>query len=227
MMRSLICTGAAVAALSIAAPAQATSVIRTQVQTLNFVSAEPGSSRQSLQQFQQTGGRVLQSVAIQFAAMKNPFSNMVMVGSRSGDTRMLQSDFLLRSVVNSSAFYLNTNFTSTAVQYLLDGDGTQAMVNLDFVGSSTMNPTNIRPFIGTGSIAILNTFSSLAVLKTTRVGGGSIGSSRFGDRLGSAQMQVVYTFSDPLPEPGTWAMLVVGFGLIGTVMRKRQAATTR
>jgi len=32
--------------------------------------------------------------------------------------------------------------------------------------------------------------------------------------------------SRPLPEPATWAMMIVGFGLIGGMMRRRQSAAT-
>src|SRR4029450_9830172 len=31
---------------------------------------------------------------------------------------------------------------------------------------------------------------------------------------------------DTIPEPATWAMLIVGFGAIGAVLRRRRAMTT-
>ena len=44
------------------------------------------------------------------------------------------------------------------------------------------------------------------------------------DRTGSgyAFLDPVISFSSAVPEPGTWAMLIAGFGLVGTGMRRRR-----
>jgi hypothetical protein len=45
--------------------------------------------------------------------------------------------------------------------------------------------------------------------------------------LKGASSAVVYAQHSAVPEPGTWAMLLVGFGAMGAAMRKRKLATPR
>jgi hypothetical protein len=36
-------------------------------------------------------------------------------------------------------------------------------------------------------------------------------------------MSVVYYYIDLLPDPGTWATMIIGFGMVGASMRRRRA----
>jgi hypothetical protein len=55
---------------------------------------------------------------------------------------------------------------------------------------------------------------------------GNIGSSSLNDITGSAVGRVDWEIvtSPVIPEPGTWAMLIAGFGLVGAALRRRQTA---
>lgn len=41
-------------------------------------------------------------------------------------------------------------------------------------------------------------------------------------KLNGASSAVVYAQQSPVPEPGTWAMLLLGFGVVGGTMRRRR-----
>lgn len=45
--------------------------------------------------------------------------------------------------------------------------------------------------------------------------------------LKGASSAVVYAQRSAVPEPGTWAMLLIGFGAVGAAMRKRKTARAR
>ena len=45
--------------------------------------------------------------------------------------------------------------------------------------------------------------------------------------LKGASSAVVYAQQSPVPEPGTWAMLLFGFGALGAAMRRRRVADAR
>lgn len=45
--------------------------------------------------------------------------------------------------------------------------------------------------------------------------------------LKGASSAVVYAQQSPVPEPGTWAMLLLGFGALGAAMRRRRVGGAR
>jgi hypothetical protein len=48
----------------------------------------------------------------------------------------------------------------------------------------------------------------------------------FGTNSDSAQARLTVTFSDGVPEPGTWALMLTGFGLAGAMMRRTRRVAT-
>ncbi|WP_432199836.1 PEPxxWA-CTERM sorting domain-containing protein [Erythrobacter sp. W53] len=46
-------------------------------------------------------------------------------------------------------------------------------------------------------------------------------------RLGSPTLRIQFDPSGAVPEPSTWALLILGFGAIGAFMRRREKVTTR
>jgi hypothetical protein len=71
---------------------------------------------------------------------------------------------------------------------------------------------------GTAAFSVAPTSLFDRYLITTRVGG----DTEFGGDLG--QGFVLSGITAALPEPGTWAMMIGGFGLAGASMRRRRAA---
>lgn len=64
-------------------------------------------------------------------------------------------------------------------------------------------------------------FTGIALIE-----GGQYGSFRLGE-IGAGLSGTVLSYgagAGPLPEPGSWALLITGFGLTGAAMRRRRAA---
>lgn len=121
----------------------------------------------------------------------------------------------------SSAF-LNINFTAPASDVSFtysnygfpDGEsgGNGASFWTTFDASNTVLDTGLLSFIeGYSLVSVGSGVSSLVI--TNNTGGNS--SWVFG--LGEL------TFNGAVPEPGTWTMMIIGFGAIGVGMRRRQA----
>lgn len=55
------------------------------------------------------------------------------------------------------------------------------------------------------------------------------GPNPFNGHSGSAggTLRIQYFLFEPIPEPGTWAMLIAGFGLIGAAQRRRRRIARR
>lgn len=71
-----------------------------------------------------------------------------------------------------------------------------------------------------GSFWLNATYSKLAV----RVGPGSYSFSISGDGSGGTPSGLgVRLDASPIPEPGTWAMFLTAFGLLGVVLRRRRS----
>ena len=78
-----------------------------------------------------------------------------------------------------------------------------------------------RPF----SIALDS--STYADLLDGTVDLGIIQTSNTFVRLGSPTLRIQFDPSGAVPEPSTWALLILGFGAIGAFMRRREKVTTR
>ena len=85
------------------------------------------------------------------------------------------------------------------------------------VGLATIT-TNLSGFIGSGTFA-LN--ASTFTYSTITGGGGNI--SALERSNGTAEVTITYDFSPAVPEPTTWAMMILGFASVGfmAVRRKR------
>ena len=88
---------------------------------------------------------------------------------------------------------------------------------------------NLAPFLGAGTIGFAFTGSDVS----TVTGSGLGNFARLLQSFIATAVEITYESHafvpdppPPVPEPATWAMLIVGFGLIGFVARRRTAATT-
>jgi hypothetical protein len=81
----------------------------------------------------------------------------------------------------------------------------------------TISGTDLPQFDGDQTAPITNrrlTFAIDAVDDVTRLVFRSTGEA--------FEFDTIAVSPDPVPEPGTWAMLIAGFGLVGAAMRRRQ-----
>jgi PEP-CTERM motif len=119
-------------------------------------------------------------------------------------------------MISAGAVLLGFDFTGGFIQAFLPGDSGNVLASIP--GSSFSNLTSafleVPPFdLQALSISLTSTsFSEVPVLAT-----------RFGDfRANSAGS---FT-TGAVPEPGTWAMMLAGFGLVGLARRRNNRSVT-
>jgi hypothetical protein len=183
-----------------------------------------GSTSQTLSfnQFDTSGGRfILQAVEISW---NNSFNSNITATSGSGNTRTLQTTASFTSSLNSagSLFSFSNVISGTSPQYTLAGQGSTATFPISGSASNSFSATNLLPFIGTGTISVVNTLSGIQGNITRLAGGQGSQSLTGGTALGN--FSIIYHFVDDIPEPSTWGMLILGFGMVGSAMRRRRSA---
>lgn len=143
-------------------------------------------------------------------------------------------------VLNPNDEPINVGVDSGLSQFLLAGEGYFPGVNADsdliyrltlgFAGGGTLTgiytPTT-NTFLA-GSAAVIDGVSySLSDFSFRRFGGDTVQAFTAtpggdpNDYVGSFQLSAA-----GVPEPSTWAMMIVGFGALGAVMRRRKVRAT-
>jgi hypothetical protein len=144
----------------------------------------------------------------------------------SGNARNLSLSFNTTSLLSSSLFTASTTFPNPAINVIIprQSQGGLSSVPINNTGNLINLPTpDFNPFIGASQIQVTNTLTNLTSLLTATQGGlGNLSGSSSGSVGGT--LEVTYSWLDPIPEPGTWAMLILGFGLVGATMRRRRSA---
>ena len=143
----------------------------------------------------------------------------------SGNARDLSLSFnTTASLISSPYFNIPTSFTNDAIDVIIpqQSQGALTPVAINNTGSlTTIDPADINPFIGTGTISVTNTFTNLTSLLISNRGGfGNLSGTSSGQMGGTLKVQ--YFWLDPIPEPATWGMLILGFGMVGASMRRRR-----
>lgn len=85
-------------------------------------------------------------------------------------------------------------------------------------GSGTITPVDISQFIDTDFSFAVETVSGLSIAGS----GGNYGFPQ--ETFGDAYARVTYTYdaSPAIPEPATWALMILGFGVTGYAVRRRR-----
>ena len=97
---------------------------------------------------------------------------------------------------------------------ITSGPANSGMANIDFT-SVSLNGVLFTPVTtGIFEFQTLNTIGLLAGINTILVNGTTGGNASF---AGNINLTAV-------PEPGTWALMLVGFGAVGYAMRRRSAS---
>ncbi|WP_082992801.1 FxDxF family PEP-CTERM protein [Erythrobacter sp. QSSC1-22B] len=174
------------------------------------VAAQPASAEVFVPN---TGGIAADGSSYSFIVTGNPFAGPV-------------SGAIARSNLPASAFSDVFNFTlgqdglgSGSVTTTLAGS-LGGSTDVDFTSVSFFNGFNnfIVPIGGTGSFEFaeaINIPIFTGVLNTLTVNGVGRGQGSYGGQLS-------FQPSAPVPEPGTWALMLLGFGAIGFAMRRRK-----
>ncbi len=134
------------------------------------------------------------------------------------------------SYSGSSAAYADdaANLTRGAVAFFVNRPGTITLVSADFGGwPNYAVDIGWELFSPAGTMAVGSVTTNPSAL-TTVTFNASAGLNQpialiFGpDAYNGGVQNLVFSF-DAVPEPGTWAMLIAGFGLTGGALRRRRA----
>lgn len=175
-------------------------------------------------------------------------AKFLLQGTTVGDAAVLsagnfqqQLDQFTFSLRATNAFtYGGTNFAANDI--LLSGSvqnanlsgnigGTTGGINASTAGGATIlfDPTPLLTFEPSSQFGLAFTLNS--VLPTFGAAPGSALNSFRSQMSGAFQSDPAPTFADPtppvvssIPEPGTWAMMIVGMGLVGFARRRRNIA---
>lgn len=149
-------------------------------------------------------------------------------------TGVAEGEFLFR-VVNTIAGDPNGNFTATFTfdspfEGLASADGSNSYVGFNFGEDIDFTSVSLNgqagSVINTGGASFASIFDAPAFLGTGNTLTFSGVLNPRGDRIGNADVtgSLNVTALAPVPEPATWAMFILGFGMLGYGLRRRNAA---
>jgi hypothetical protein len=176
---------------------------------------------------------LLTGVQIQYSLVTVAPLSTVTITSNSGNRRLLIDTVSATNTLSSTAF-TSFNRAITGVSQIADfqtgigpgaANGLVRTVGITYTPATAFAPptiSNVTPFVGGGVIGVTSSITNLVNNITTTAGGAGNATFNAGEYKGT--FQIIYTFNDLLPEPGTWATMIIGFGAIGVAMRRRRTA---
>lgn len=228
----LITALAACAAIAVAAPASAAEVFFD-----GFEADTPGIGLSSLTNWFITSGGNPTGGTVDIVAASNPYGINV-TSPASGNVLDLDGTPGPAAIYSKQLFNFNAG---DLVTFSYDVSGSQRSQDSDpFYAGLFVDPALVGLFSGTGLTASPLLYSNQLTSVTSLSGLGTpFTSSSISFRaLGSGSLQLAfYTTSGdnvgplldnvrldvaPVPEPGTWALMLLGFAVVGGAMRSRR-----
>ena len=213
-MKTLFASAAVASALLAAAPASAVSFVTlngsADVFAASAVGAQATFDKATDTGFKTTGGST-QAVAGKSA---NPFgapdSNIYLYVLANGSATVSSVASAFRNI----SVYLGSIDAGNKVEVL----GLGGTVLKSFTGSDLIAPTSASGNQTAGATNRLVTFSAGGNEQLTGL--------RFTSSVNSLELDNV-RFSAAVPEPATWAMMMLGFGVVGYSLRRRPTLRLR
>jgi len=193
--------------------------VLSQTVTINSAAA-PTSSTVNFNQFDATWG-TLQSVSLEFA------SSLVATGTATNNSNAAHSYTLTKAAsasLSGNGFSFNETLASGTVN--LGTIAKKTTITLAQITGSGWDSATLlsgfTPFIGTGQVGFAYASTNGFALSNPSVLNllASVG--------GSATLTYNYELPPPptngVPEPTSWAMMLIGFGAMGAAMRRRRTS---
>lgn len=160
-------------------------------------------------QFTLLGGSTLTSVQAIVYALNGPLTTTFVPGA----------EIWRSAAVAGSSGLLNFNPTGVT---LTAGQNYVAFLSTYFTnGTGQANVSSCNPFIGGAACAASNANPNLGRAITGRAEGANLDQLVFGQVVNGSQDLTFSATITAVPEPATWLMMIAGFGLVGSVMRRR------
>lgn len=213
-MKKILSIAAVVgAALASVSPVAAATII----QTGTFTAAAPGTSSASVQQFNTSLG-TLTSIDLLFG------SNLSVAAGTLTNTSNAQKNFTLTkgatATLTGGGFNIAETIGTGTGSYPLAGRASTSVGPFTGSGSATQTlNSNFAYFLGTGTAGL--SFASTSLFSINPNSGTLNISPLIG---GNYSLTYNYTAAPlpAVPEPATWAMMLLGFGMIGFAARHRR-----
>jgi hypothetical protein len=168
------------------------------------------------------GGGAVQFDTITFFA-DDGVSGTVLNGnyviSFSSTTDAVGSGYPVTNVANTASFYtgnlggaIGASFSVTGANYVFNPANGNLL--MDIIVSNQDNVSN-----GTGNSYNKADYTGIQTSRAVDAGAGGIYS-------GGGGLVTEFNTSPAVPEPASWALMIAGFGMLGTAMRRRRTAAT-
>jgi hypothetical protein len=217
-MKNIVIAAAAIAGFA-AVPAQAVTLVATNGSAAVFTQSAVGAQYSFSDNmtgnvgdpagFQRTGGRVMTDDAViaanpAFAPAGNSY--LYVSANTQADIRSIAAGI---TGYRTLSFYIGSIDWGNTVQVLdLGGNVLRSFTGMDLAAPGTPN--------GNQEVATTN-----RLLTFNADGDELIGGVRFSSDVDSLEADNV-RFTAAVPEPATWAMMLVGFGMVGATARYRR-----
>ena len=127
-------------------------------------------------------------------------------------------DYLQASLVLPQLTFSNYSFIAPLIDYnLMANESFNILLNGTVIGGFTVTPQIAAAGVVSGS----NSFAAMTVAGPTTL---RIELTNSVNRMGSLGVGTNGQFTLSVPEPASWATMVVGFGLMGWSIRRRKAS---
>ena len=197
--------------VAFAVPASAATI----VQNVNIPLAPQAASNVTFNQFNSSLGTLI-SVSVLF---DSDFEVSGSIENTSNASHTYKVNYDGSAVLSGNGININGPLANGFSNFTV-GAGATVPINLVVGASNSDSQTllaGLAPFIGAGTTFL--TFTPSSSFSMTPNSGNLLTSPLFGGNV-----QITYDYrAAAVPEPATWGLMIVGFGVVGSTMRRRRA----